>query len=69
MKTTYTQCRLRRGNTEQVAWIPSQFAVTGKSLTIRGRDGWQVIGAGARLDASFVERHERDYRDAFPSLK
>jgi hypothetical protein len=23
---TYTQCRLRRGRTEQIAWIPSEFA-------------------------------------------
>lgn len=59
----YTQCRLRKlvdgGYLEQVAWIPTEFAVVGKSLKIREPlsdrtskmgdwvDGWVVMGRGA----------------------
>lgn len=59
---TYTQCRLRRGKVEQLAWIPSQFAVKNKSLRIKGEDGWRVIGVGATRPAAYVTTHRDDYR-------
>jgi hypothetical protein len=39
---TYQQCRLRRLNTEQVSFLPQQFAVVGRVLRLKQDDGtWQ----------------------------
>ena len=65
---TYTQCRLRRGRTEQIAWIPSEFAKKNQFLRIKSEDGWHVIGVGATMPESYVIGHERDYRAAFPGI-
>lgn len=35
---TYTQCGLRRGRTEQIAWIPSEFAKKNQFLRIKKRE-------------------------------
>ena len=66
---TYTQCRLRRGQTEQIAWIPSEFAKKSQFLRIKGEDGWRVIGVGATMSEGYVIRHARDHRAAFPSIR
>ena len=67
---TYTQCRLRRGRTEQIAWIPSEFAKKNQFLRIKSEDGWRVIGVGATMPESYVMmRHERDYSAAFHSIE
>ena len=50
----YTQCRLRRGRTEQIAWIPSEFAKKNQFLRIKSDDGWRVIGVGATMPESYV---------------
>ena len=65
----YTQCRLRRGKTEQIAWIPSQFAKKLKSLRIKGEAGWRVLGIGATMPESYLQQRERDNRTAFPSIR
>jgi hypothetical protein len=66
MKTdTYTQCELVKQNIFQVAWIPSQFAVVGKTLKIKENgiweDDWKVTHVfGVKLFKK-VEEQERDY--------
>ena len=42
----YRQCLLRRGEAEQVAWIPTTFAVVGKTLRLLCGGGW---GDGFRV--------------------
>jgi len=59
---TYTQCKLRRLNTEQTAWIPSQFAVVGKFLRIKNQNGWKVISVGGTQTEDYRRDHERDFR-------
>jgi len=59
---TFTQCRMKRGNTQTTAWIPSEFAKAGKWLRIGKRDGWQVVSCGGTLPAEYVLEHERNYR-------
>jgi hypothetical protein len=48
--TLYKQCRLRRGNCETMAWIPSTLAVIGKRVAIKEKGewdgGWIVASAG-----------------------
>jgi hypothetical protein len=63
MTNTYTQCRLRRGKVEQIAWIPSEFAKKHKHLKIKEENGWRVIGVGATVDESYLRRYERSYLD------
>jgi hypothetical protein len=58
---TYTQCRLRRGRTEQIAWIPSEFAKKNRFLRIKDQNGWRVIGVGATKPAEYVITHARDH--------
>lgn len=65
----YQQCRLRRGNTYTVSWIPAQFAVVGKVLKLKDNndvwvDGWIVESAGAVVDY-LPDTHNagRDHRD------
>jgi hypothetical protein len=55
MPETYTQCRLRRGAVEQVAW-------RGKYVRIGDVDGWRVISVGAEQSAEYRREHERDFR-------
>jgi hypothetical protein len=59
---TYTQCKLRRGITQQTAWIPSEFAVRDRYVRIRNEDGWRVISVGGTQSAEYVREHERDFR-------
>ena len=40
------QCKLRRGNLYQVAWLPVQFAIHGRYLRLLDVDGWQVVEVG-----------------------
>lgn len=37
----FTQCKLKRGNTSQTAWIPAKFATVGATLCIRENGRWQ----------------------------
>lgn len=62
MAEAYIQCRLRCGSTEQVAWVPSEFAVQGKYIRIKDVDGWRVISVGAERPAEYVREYERDFR-------
>jgi len=49
-----------------VSWIPSRFAVTGKTLKLKQNndewtDGWLVTDVGATLPYDVVNSRERDY--------
>ena len=58
----YRQCTLELRETQQVAWIPEQFAVLGKYLKIEDDNGWRVEEVGSlRHDESYIQDHERDF--------
>jgi len=38
MSKTYTQCKLKQGNSSKTVWIPTEFAVVGKVLHIKDAD-------------------------------
>lgn len=40
------QCVLRKGNRYKTAWIPAEFAVTGKAVKLMDEDGWIVVSVG-----------------------
>lgn len=45
-KQLYRQCKLVKGNVNQVTWLPTQFAKEGKKLSLQADgewdDGWIV---------------------------
>jgi hypothetical protein len=41
----YKQCILRKGNAIQTAWIPEQYAVQGKIISIKDDHGWEIVTA------------------------
>ena len=63
---SYRQCRLARGNTRQMAWIPEKFAVAGRFLRLtdegKTEDGWQVTGVGAAMTEENVRERSQDYK-------
>jgi hypothetical protein len=64
--TYYRQCKLERfefpAATQQVAWIPEQFAVAGKYVMIREENGWKVMEVSShRQSEDYVLAHERDH--------
>jgi hypothetical protein len=69
MKNTHTQCTLRRGSIVQHAWIPSEYAQTGKYVKLLDEDGWLVENTGAVSDSDYVKTHSYDYKTAFASLQ
>ena len=81
-KQTYRQCRLQRGSSTQVSWIPAQFAIRGRVLRLRERgndswsDGWRVLDASGEkqladiTDAhSAIREHRKRTGDALPRQK
>lgn len=60
--TYYRQCALEKANTQQVAWIPEQFAAVGEYIKIGEDDGWKVNFVGShRQPEDYVQAHERDH--------
>lgn len=64
---TYTQSKLKRGDEEQTAWIPTEFAVVNGVIQIRmedshWEDNWVVVETYSTREKGFVEEHERDYK-------
>ena len=67
----YRQCRLLRGYTYLVTWIPEKYAVLGRALRIkdddRWADGWIVQDVWQRIpenEISHPPRLIRRHRDA-----
>lgn len=60
--TYYRQCALVKGTTQQVAWLPEEFAVVGKYVILKEDDGWQVNHvSNHRQSEEYVQAHERDH--------
>lgn len=61
----YIQCKIVKGNTKQISWIPKKFAVVGKGLKLKDEYdnwsyGWVVKEAFGEVD----EKHIPDWRKA-----
>lgn len=71
----YTQCKLRKDNTYQTSWIPSNFAQVGKVVKLRDEetgiwtDGWIVEATYSSRTwkevnvASQLHKHQRKASD------
>lgn len=57
-ETKYKQCVLVRGNQKQISWIPSQYAIKDKILTIDGEEGWIVF----HFDDKEIDHEEQEYQ-------
>lgn len=61
----FSQCRMTRGRSETVGFIPAKAAVVGNvvRLDIKGapRDGWRIDAAGAGVAKDAMRMFERQY--------
>jgi len=63
-KTAYRQCRLQKGNSHQMSWIPEKFSVLNKTLKLKNGDdawdnGWVVKSVhGRREDDEMYDSHD-----------
>lgn len=69
--TTYVQCLLKKAATRQFSWIPKEFALLGKVLSVRdpGADwdtGWTVeeVNEQEISDVPYTPKDIRDHRRA-----
>lgn len=62
----YVQCKLRKQDKTQIAWIPNKFAMVGAFVRLKNGDhwegGWEVVQTYASQNQEFREQHERDYK-------
>lgn len=71
----YRQCLLERGQTNQVSWIPEQFAKKNKYIKLKNNkesgclveegkweDGWKVIEVGIRMPEDIVLSNSQAYK-------
>jgi hypothetical protein len=77
-KTAYRQCKLQKGNSHQMSWIPEKFAVLNKTLKLKGEgedwdDGWVVKEVHSRreddemLDPhAAIKGHRKNTGDSLP---
>lgn len=61
----YIQCRLQKGESFQITWLPEKYAKVGNYVKIlMGKDqwenGWQVLSCGVKLDEEMAIK-QRDY--------
>lgn len=66
----YRQCKLRRGRTWQVVWLPVQLAKIGKTVKIHDdfRGDWLVVDAWSTAPEHLLTFNERNHRAEFGSL-
>jgi len=63
---THTQCKLQRGNSLTVSWIPTRYAVKNSYVKLQDEagvwiDGWQVLETWTTLPTEVVTARERDW--------
>jgi len=57
----YKQCKLKKGNTCRVTWLPDKFAKKGKLLRLKDDDGWVVQEVWATESEANVKARERTF--------
>ena len=69
MTNLHVQCRLKRGETEQVAWIPKKHAFAGAVVKLKQEDdgwsdGWFVIEANktCQIESKFIQERSMDWK-------
>jgi hypothetical protein len=64
-----TQCRLRSGRDETVAWIDATAATRGARVTIEGWDGaWEVVETYSTIPWENLQEKQARDRNAFSSI-
>lgn len=67
----YRQCKLRRGTTFQIVWIPLRLAKVGKMVRVNDdwHGDWLVVEAWSTAPEHLLTFNERSHRAEFASLK
>jgi hypothetical protein len=65
MKRFY-QCRLRKGNSIMVSFLPANFAKVGNTVGLKENDvwseGWKVLSVGAAMTEEALREQEKRVR-------
>ena len=67
MKNKMVQCKFKKGNIEQTAWVEKKQGLRVGVITeikseVEGNEqGWEVIEMYNELDAEYVQDRSRDY--------
>jgi hypothetical protein len=63
--TWYRQCKFKKGNTAQYAWIEERGAKVGNEVELKSSNDekWLVVEVGGRLSEEYVRELERDYKN------
>jgi len=72
MKKKYgmKQCRLVRGDSSTISWLPDKFAVKGKIIDLRSREtgkwskNWEVVSGwySDSVNSDYILEREQDYK-------
>lgn len=77
----FVQCKLKKGNTETVSWIPKKFAAVGKGLKLKDEHdnwsyGWVVVQTFSEVKDELIpdwrksiRGHKKMTGDSLPKLK
>lgn len=65
-KVLYQQCRLQKGTTHQMSWIPAKYAVKGKTLKLRSNGEWED---GWVVNETYATRMDDDLPDSHAEIK
>jgi hypothetical protein len=58
----HIQCRLKKGDSFQVTWIPEKYAKKGKYIKLKEDNGWQVVEIYSKKDSKEVQKRSVDYK-------
>ena len=62
----FTQCKLQKGNSYQIAHIPSKWAKLNEFVKLKMKgiwdDGWKVVDVGGQYPDNVTQDHSRDFK-------
>jgi hypothetical protein len=64
----YRHCLLRKGVTQQIAWIPEPFAKVGEYLRIGESDAWLVDAVYSAKPEEYILKHRDECRNCFSEV-
>ena len=59
----HKQCRIQKGISFQMSWIPEKHAIVGHFVKLKGDDGWQIVKVFGVMDSKKVQERSIDYRN------
>lgn len=62
----YNQCRVRKGNSIMITWLPTALAKVGNIVNLKEADawvnGWKILSVGGAISEEKLKEQEKRYR-------